>query len=123
MKKVFSFDFDYDKQDDVLTIFDYSKPIKETIEFTEILNVSLGKNGEIVGLEMFDAEEFLNALNPELSKEFLSNLKKVELQQIEFRNTWYIMVLLHSDKKVISQQLPPLNKQTYESPLIKSVCS
>ena len=87
------------------------------------MNVSLGKNGEIVGLEMFDAEEFLNALNPELSKEFLSNLKKVELQQIEFRNTWYIMVLLHSDKKVISQQLPPLNKQTYESPLIKSVCS
>ena len=39
MKKVLSFDFDYSKEDDVLTIFDYSKPIKETIEFSEILNV------------------------------------------------------------------------------------
>ncbi|MEK6827641.1 MAG: DUF2283 domain-containing protein, partial [Nanoarchaeota archaeon] len=88
MKKVLSFDFDYSKEDDVLTIFDYSKPIKETIEFSEILNVSIGKNGEIVGLEIFDTGEFLKALNPEINKDFLSKLKKVELEQIEFRNTW-----------------------------------
>jgi len=123
MKKVFSFDFDYSKEDDILTIFDYSKPIKETIEFSEILNVSIGKNGEIVGLEIFDAGEFLSAMKPELNKEFLLKLKKIELEQIEFRNTWYIMLLLYSDKRVISQQLPPLNKQTYESPLIASVCA
>ena len=90
MKKVLSFDFDYSKEDDVLTIFDYSKPIKETIEFSEILNVSIGKNGEIVGLEIFDTGEFLKALNPEINKDFLSKLKKVELEQIEFRNTWRI---------------------------------
>ena len=120
MKKVLSFDFDYSKEDDVLTIFDYSKPIKETIEFSEILNVSIGKNGEIVGLEIFDTGEFLKALNPEINKEFLLKLKKVELEQVEFRNTWYIVLLLHSDKEVISQQLPPLTKRTYESPLIAS---
>lgn len=120
MKKVFSFDFDYSKEDDVLTIFDYSKQVKETIEFSEILNISIGKNGEIVGLEIFDAGEFLNALNSNLNKEFLLKLKKVELEQIEFRNTWYIVLLLYSDEKVISQQLPPLNRQTYESPLIAS---
>lgn len=120
MKKVLSFDFDYSKEDDVLTIFDYSKPIKETIEFSEILNVSIGKNGEIVGLEIFDTGEFLKALNPEINKDFLSKLKKVELEQIEFRNTWYIALLLRSDKEIISQQLHPLTKRTYESPLIAS---
>ncbi len=123
MKKMLSFEFDYSKEDDVLTIFDYSKPIKETIEFSEILNVSIGKSGEIAGLEIFDTGQFLKALNPEINKEFLSKLKRVKLEQIEFRNTWYIVLLLYSDKEVISQQLPPLTKRTYESPLIASVCT
>lgn len=120
MNKVFSFDFHYSKGDDDLTIFDYSKPIKETIEFSEILNVDIGKNGEIAGLEIFNAGEFLHALNPDLNKEFLSKLTKVELRQVEFRNTWFLLILLYSDKKLISQQLPPLNKITYESPLVAS---
>jgi uncharacterized protein YuzE len=88
-----SFEFDYSKEDDVLTIFDYSKPIKETIEFSEILNVSIGKSGEIAGLEIFDTGQFLKALNPEINKEFLSKLKRVKLEQIEFRITWYIVLL------------------------------
>ena len=35
--------------------------------------MSIGKNGEIVGLEIFDTGEFLKALNPEINKDFCQN--------------------------------------------------
>ncbi len=115
------FDFDYSKEDDILTIFDYSKPVKETIEFSEFLNVSVGADGEIVGFEIFDAGQFLGALNPSLNKEFLQKLTKVELEQKEYRNNFFVIIWLHSQKQVVSQPLPLLNKTTYESPLIASI--
>ena len=115
------FDFDYSKEDDILTIFDYSKPVKETIEFSEFLNVSVGADGEIVGFEIFDAGQFLGALNPSLNKEFLQKLTKVELEQKEYRNNFFVIIWLHSQKQVVSQPLTLLNKTTYESPLIASI--
>lgn len=121
MKKTFPFDFDYSKQDDVLTIFDYSKPVKETLEFSNFLNVNIGKDGGIVGFEIFDASKFFSALNPSLDKDFLNGVTKVELEQVEYRNTWFVVIWLHSNKGVISQPLPMINKENYESPLVASL--
>ena len=77
MKKNVPFDFHYSKEDDVLTIFDYSKKINDTVEFSEFLNISISKDGGIVGFEIFDASQFFNTLNPGLDREFLSKLKKL----------------------------------------------
>ena len=35
------FDFEYDKDDDVLSIFDYNKPVSESIEFNEFMNIDI----------------------------------------------------------------------------------
>jgi len=120
MEKKVKFDFHYSKEDDILTIFDYSKSVVDTIEFSEFLNISVNKEGNIVGFEFFDASHFFKTLNSELDATFLSNLKGVELEQKEFRNNWFVVIWLKSDKKVISQPLPIFNKQTYESPLLST---
>ena len=114
------FDFEYDDVSDVLSIFDYNKSINESIEFNEYLNVDLGKEGEIVGLEIFDVSKFLSVLNKEINKDFLNDLKKVELVQADYRNNIFIAIILHSSKEEIYQKLPPLQKKEYMSPLIAS---
>ncbi len=120
MEKRIEFNFEYDKEGDVLSIFDYNKPLNETIEFNEYINVDLGKSGEIVGLEIFDASKFFKVLNETINQEFLTNLKKIELVQADYRNNIFIAVILHSFEKEIYQQLPPLQKSNYTSPLILS---
>ena len=114
------FDFEYDKDDDVLSIFDYNKPVSESIEFNEFMNIDIGKNGQIVGIEIFDVSKFLNVLNKDINKDFLNNLKKVELIQADYRNSIFIAVVLYSSGKQVYQQLPPLQKRNYISPLIAS---
>ncbi len=121
MREIIDSEFHYSKEDDTLTIYDYSKAVKETIEFLEFFNVNIGKEGEIVGFEIFDASQFLSALNPELNREFLEKLNKVKLEQAEYRNNFSVIIWLHSGKKAVSQPLPLLNKNTYESPLLASV--
>ncbi|MBS3092258.1 DUF2283 domain-containing protein [Candidatus Pacearchaeota archaeon] len=119
MNKYIRFDFEYDGISDVLSIFDFNKPIKESIEFNEYLNIDLGKNGEIVGLEIFDVSKFLSVLNNDVDKNFFKKLKKVELVQADYRNNWFIAIILYSEDKQIYQQLPPIQKNRYVSPLIE----
>jgi len=123
MEHRIEFNFEYDRVDDVLSIFDYSKPVSESIEFNEFINVDIGKNGQIVGIEIFDVSKFLNVLNKGISREFLNSLKKVELVQADYRNSIFIAVVLYSPEKKIYQQLPPLQKRDYVSPLVASISS
>lgn len=119
MNKV-GFSFEYDKDDDVLSIFDYNKPVSESIEFNDFINVDIGKEGQIVGIEIFDVSKFFNVLNKDITKDFLNNLEKVELVQADYRNNLFIAVILYSSGKQICQQLPLLQKRDYVSPLIAS---
>lgn len=120
MEHKIEFNFEYDNVSDVLSIFDYNKSVSESVEFNEFLNVDLGKHGEIVGLEIFDVSKFLNVFNKEIDKDFLKSINKVELVQADYRNNIFIAIILYSNKKQIRQQLPPLQKSDYVSPLIAS---
>ncbi|MBU2459124.1 MAG: DUF2283 domain-containing protein [Nanoarchaeota archaeon] len=120
MDQKIKFNFEYSNEDDVLSIFDYDKSIDESIEFNEFINVDLGKNGEVAGLEIFDVSKFLSVLNKSISKDFLNNLEKVELVQADYRNNIFIAIVFYSHGKQVYQQLPPLQKRDYVSPLIAS---
>lgn len=120
MEHRIEFKFEYDEVSDVLSIFDYNKPISESIEFSEFLNIDLGKNGEIAGLEIFDVSKFLSIFNKGISKQFLKDLNKIELVQADYRNNIFIAIVLYSSGKQIYQQLPPLRKRDYVSPLVVS---
>lgn len=113
------FDFHYSIEDDILSIYSNSSP-EESIEFSENLVIDIDKDNMVVGLEIFDAAEFFNALNEQINKDFLENLESVYLECREFRNNLYIVLLLKSKGKEIKQPMPLLRKSEYKSPLIAS---
>jgi len=112
------FRFDYDEENDILAISDRSQKISESVEFSEDIILDLDYRGSVVGVEVFYASEFLSAFNKELNKSFLGHLENAYLEFKEFRNMWFIMLVLKSGNKIIRQAMPPLRKSEYVSPLI-----
>ena len=123
MKKIkVGFSAYYNDIDDVLSIYDLNKKVSEVYEFSEFINVSFDKYGCVVGLEIFDANQFFKLQNPKVNfKSFLSKLNKVEIEQVSFRGNWFLVLYLSIDKEVIRQQLPPFRKEEYKSPLLCSI--
>ena len=110
----------YNSEDDVLTIYSDVAP-SETIEFAEFLNIDITKNKEIVGIELFEASEFFDKQNKKVTKEFLSKIKEIKIKYDEWRNNWFInLELFGPNNSVVVQNLPPLKKSEYVSPLIAS---
>jgi len=114
------FKFNYDYEDDVLSIYNYESPPKESVEVSEDIIIDLDKDDKVIGIEIFYASEFFNAFNKRIDKEFLKSLESASLEYKEFRNNWYIVVTLKSKDTIISQPMPPLRKSEYISPLIAS---
>jgi len=114
------FKFYYGVEDDILSIYSQGYQTEETIEFSENLNIDIDKEGKVIGLEIFDASEFFNALNEQIDKGFLENLEEVSFKHKEFRNMWYIIIILKAKGKEIQQPMPLLRKSDYVSPLIAS---
>ena len=110
--------FNYDAEDDVLYIQNSIKEIEESVEFSEDIILDLDKNGGVIGIEIFYASEFLSLFNKELDNKFLERLESASLEHKEFRNTWFIVLVLTSGKRVIYQPMPPLRKSEYTSPLV-----
>ena len=113
-----AYKFHYDKEDDILYIRNALKKVEESVEFSEDIVLDLDNGGRIIGVELFYASELLNLFNKEIDKEFLMNLLDAGLEYKEYRNVWYVLLVLKSGNKVISQALPPLRKSEYVSPLI-----
>ena len=109
--------FEYDSEDDVLYIQNDVKEVEESVQFSEDIVLDLDKNGNVIGLEVFYASEFLGLFNKEINKEFLKGLEVASLEYKDFRNMWFIILVLKSGKKVIYQPMPPLRKSEYVSPL------
>jgi len=121
IKKDMEFKFGYSKEDDILMIYSPGFQTEETIEFSEYLNIDINKEGRIVGLEIFDALEFFSVINKQIDTSFLENLEFASLESKEFRNTWYLILILKSkNKQLIHQPMPLLQKSEYVSPLILS---
>jgi len=53
------FKFHYNIEDDILSIYTEVPP-KETIEFSEFLNIDVDKDKRVVGLEIFEASKFFS---------------------------------------------------------------
>ncbi len=113
--------FYYDKEDDVLSIYSENPP-KETIEFSEFLNIDIDKDKRVVGLEIFEASKFFGIRNNLINSLFLQNLKEISIEYNELRNTWFIDVIFtDKNNNIIKTPMPPLRKSEYKSPLIASV--
>jgi len=115
-----AYKFHYDKEHDILYIQNAIKKVEESVEFSEDIVLDLDKDGKVIGVELFYASELFDLFNKEIDKEFLMNLQDAGLEYKDYRNVWYIMLVLKSGNKVISQALPPLRKSEYTSPLIAS---
>ena len=110
--------FDYDAVDDVLYIQNAVKEVGESVEFSEDIILDLDKMGNVIGVEIFYASEFLSLFNKEIDKIFLENLEDACIEYKDFRNMWFIVLILQSKNKRICQILPPLKKSEYISPLL-----
>jgi len=112
--------FNYDYEDDILTIYDNENPPSETIEFSEFLNIDIDNKKQVVGLEIFYASEFFSALNKIVTKSLLKSLEDVSVECKNYRNNWLLVLILENNGEKIRLQLPPLRKSEYTSPLIAS---
>jgi len=115
-----AYKFHYDAEHDILYIRNAEKKVKESVEFSKDIILDLDEDGNVIGAEIFYAKEFFNTFNKEITEEFLKDLEEASLEPKEFRNMWFIVLLLKSGSKEISQPLPPLSKSEYISPLIAS---
>ncbi len=112
------FKFYYDEEDDILSVYIEIAP-KETIEFSEFLNIDIDKDKNVVGLEIFGASEFFGARTAKVDKSFLEKIKKISVEYNEWRNSWFIdLILTDENNNSIRQSMPPLKKSEYASPLI-----
>ena len=110
----------YDVEDDVLYIQNAVKEVDESVEFSKDIVLDLDKKGNVIGVEIFYASEFLGLFNKDIDKKFLQSLKNGRIEYKDFRNIWFIILVLESKDKKISQPLPPLQKSEYVSPLTAS---
>ena len=115
-----AFKFNYDSEYDVLYICDSDEKVEESVEFSEDIILDLNDKGKVIGIEIFYISELLNEFNNEIDKKFLMNLEDAGLEYKDFRNMWFVVLLLKSGSKQISQPLPPLRKSEYTSPLVAS---
>ena len=109
--------FHYNQEDDVLYIQNVVEDVEESIEFSEDIVLDLDKKGNVIGVEIFYASEFLGLFNDEINKEFLKELKDAYIEYKDFRNMWFIVLVLNSKTKLIRQAMPPLRKSEYISPV------
>jgi uncharacterized protein YuzE len=96
------------------------KKVEESVEFSEDIVLDLDNCGRVIGVELFYANDFFELFNKEIDKEFLSNLQDARLEYKDYRNVWYVLLVLKSGNKQIAQALPLLQKSEYTSPLIAS---
>ena len=115
-----AFKFHYDSENDILYICNAEKKVEESVEFSEDIILDLDKEGKVIGVELFYASELFKPFNKGINREFLMKLEDAGLEYKDFRNMWFVILLLKSDSKQISQPLPPLRKSEYTSPLIAS---
>ena len=114
-----SFDFDYNEEDDILTINRPDSVFKDTEEVNDYLIYGFDKYGCVSHVEISDVTNFIKDIfDIKIPREFLKSLKKIELEQREFRNTHFFVIWFKSEKfgSKLQQQLPPSNN--YKSPLL-----
>ncbi len=112
--------FLYDDENDILSIYNSPRKVKESVEISENIVLDLDKDDLINGIEILDASEFLSSFNHEMNKKLLSELDSARIEYKSFRSQWILLVILNSKGKQYSQPMPPLRKTEFVSPLLAS---
>jgi len=113
------FNFVYDEENDVLSIFNFEFKPNESVEISENIILDINKEGFVVGLQILDASEFFYNFDNRMDKKYLMNLENVELKDKEYRNNCFIILLMKSKGfEVIQPPMPLLRKSEYKSPLL-----
>ena len=112
------FKFDYDNEYDILYIYNAKRDVEESIEVSEDVVLDLDKDGRINGIEIYYASEFFRIFNHLIDRNYLNNLQDAYWEYKEFRNRWFVVVILKSNNQIIRQPMPPLRKSEYVSSLI-----
>ena len=115
------FKMDYDSGEDVLYIYSEKGKVKESLELSKDIIIDLDKNNKLVAIEIFNAYGFLHTLNEEITKNMLSELKEVELKMIKYSDYYIITLVFEYNNKIITEKLPALSMEHYQSPLIASL--
>lgn len=103
----------YDEAEDVLLLRS-KKPVSESIEVLDGVVIDFDNEGNIAGLELFDAHGFLSADNKALTKDLLAD--EVQVKARNYRN--YIFITLIFKEAKIKEKLPPFSLEVYRSPLL-----
>jgi len=114
------FSVDYDSNEDTLFIYSKKGKTKESIEVSEDIIIDLDKEGDLVGVEVFDAFKLLKTLNKDITKEMLSSLKEARLNLIKYKGYIIIEVIFAYKGMTIEEKLPAFSSSLYESPLVAS---
>jgi len=114
------FSVDYDSNEDTLFIYSKKGKTKESIEVSEDIIIDLDKEGDLVGVEVFDAFKFLKTLNKNVTQEMLSSLKEARLNLIKYKGYIIIEVIFAYKGMTIEEKLPAFSSSLYESPLVTS---
>ena len=114
------FSVDYDSNEDTLFIYSKKGKTKESIEVSEDIIIDLDKEGDLVGVEVFDAFKLLKTLNKDITKEMLSSLKEAKLNLIKYKGYIIIEVIFAYKGITIEEKLPAFSSSLYESPLVAS---
>ena len=100
------FNIDYDKESDDLFLYAKEKS-KGSIEIGDLV-FDFDRSGKLVGIEVLNASAFLNdcvANGGRISKEFLSELVKCEIEVKQRNNFLFIKMFLIGKKVTIPCQI------------------
>lgn len=114
------FKVSYDKEGDVLTIYNEDASVSESVEVAEELVIDLDKDRRIANVELLDAYKFLHTLNENITKKMLSGLREAELQFTNYRNYWIISLVIEDGNQKIVEKLPAFAQADFQSPLVAS---
>jgi uncharacterized protein YuzE len=121
MQKTIDMRVDYDSESDVFYAYSAKvakKQIRETIEVADNLNVDIDDNGNIIGLELFEAQEFLAFLNKMFTKKFMSSIDSAQVRVKNYRNYIFITLIFYQNNVRIEEKLPAFSLTQFESPLV-----
>ena len=115
MKK---FKWSYNEEDDVLYIFDPRKKAKESVEIYEDVVIDIDKDKNLIGIEIFYANDLFKAIDKNFPKNVMTDLKEVQVEFSTYRNFVIIKLLIEYNNKTIVESLPPISINKYESPIV-----
>lgn len=109
-QKIKQFSWDYSVKTDIFNIRHINKKSKGNAELGDF-TIDFDSNGNVIGIEIINASEFLNQVG--ITKEDLANLNNAKLTVTQKNNNmfvWIILRLPHDIEKCIPLPTPIVNE-------------